>query len=300
MSLYVKRMIRTRSNSIFLKSSELLQWLSNLAAKMLSTNQTIFFIEEIQPNWLETPNQLRRFRRGTILFGSVVGFVFSLIGQLHLLFRGWATFFFTLLAFAPITALVGAIVCKRGLSSKINPVELIRWRPHWSWKGVRRGLSLGVLLGVGILLIGCVLLFVRQIGGESSFESDVLYAAGQIVVTVLFTLIVALLLAVLGGITGSTDRKWFRFGILGGMLIGAAVFVVEFLEFIIVTQLLDNKPGVDLGLFSLKFISQGGGLWPLILFYWADTWRNARYYFRIARRGCGICDCSHAGINFGE
>jgi DNA polymerase III delta prime subunit len=50
---------------------QVMRWLSWLAFKMTQASQTVFLIEQMQPNWLETKTQKSRYRYGSMLVGGL-------------------------------------------------------------------------------------------------------------------------------------------------------------------------------------------------------------------------------------
>lgn len=76
---YVQRMLTSRSASTHYTPEQVLPWLSFLAQKMKQRNQSIFYIESIQPDWLVDERMLRRYNWLAVrLPGVLVGVLVSL------------------------------------------------------------------------------------------------------------------------------------------------------------------------------------------------------------------------------
>ncbi|GHO83567.1 NACHT domain-containing protein [Dictyobacter formicarum] len=87
---YVQRMLTRRGTSTSHPPTQTIQWLAYLARQMKRQNQSVFYIEHIQPDWLEEPRTQRIYERLAIqLIGSCVGVLISLV--VSLLFLGSLT-----------------------------------------------------------------------------------------------------------------------------------------------------------------------------------------------------------------
>ena len=72
---YVERMLRGRGISQHAPGEHVLQWLRLLATRMQQQQQTVFFLEQLQPDWLAD-------RRRRLLFQLVFGLFLGLVGWL--------------------------------------------------------------------------------------------------------------------------------------------------------------------------------------------------------------------------
>ena len=125
---YVQRMVSRKGDVKRYPLHDTITWLSFLARQMRQRDQTIFYLEQLQPDWL--PKRQRAFYRWSV--GLVFGLVFGLVvglggGLIYGLLGGLVGGLFFGLFFRP---------------TKIEPVEALTW----SWKKTRSGL-LGWLLG---------------------------------------------------------------------------------------------------------------------------------------------------------
>lgn len=59
--------------------AQAMRWLTWLASRMSQDSQTIFLIERLQPNWLQTQTETVSYKMGSFLIG---GFLGGLIGLL--------------------------------------------------------------------------------------------------------------------------------------------------------------------------------------------------------------------------
>lgn len=152
--VYVERMARYRGGEQLYDPQDTIRWLGWLARQMAAHNQTMFFLENVQPDWLPRP-QIRPFA-DKLRF--TVGGLFLLIGLLAggvgALLAGWPA----LAAGAAFGALTGALTTFGSLWPLRTPV---RWRRietvetiAWSWPWALLGSALGILGG---LLLGGLL-----------------------------------------------------------------------------------------------------------------------------------------------
>ncbi|MGK7875254.1 MAG: ATP-dependent Clp protease adaptor ClpS [Xenococcaceae cyanobacterium] len=153
---YIQRMFaRRRSNQPY-SPEQSLHWLTELAFRMSEQSQTIFFIEGIQPNWLQInlqdefkfPFQRSRtqktkayklYTRGVqlingLISGGIFALVFALIGNASNGLVGWL-----------VGGLIGAAI------TKIEPIEPVE-RLKWSWGNAKQWLPFGLLFGLSGLL----------------------------------------------------------------------------------------------------------------------------------------------------
>src|SRR5215813_14570823 len=79
---YVQRMVERKRNMQHYSSYQTIMWLGWLARQMRDHNQTAFYLEQLQPDWL-TKRQ-KSFYRLSIgpFFGLVVGLVVGLVAGL--------------------------------------------------------------------------------------------------------------------------------------------------------------------------------------------------------------------------
>lgn len=137
----------------------MMHWLSWLAQLMHQESQTLFFLDRLQPKWLESRLQKQ------IPWG--VGLLFGLIGGTIVGVILWLTvgFFFEpfwgmviSLIFVVIFGLPFGIWANLtvGREKKIRPVETL----NWSWDAVKKALTLGLGLGVMTWMISRMIGFV--------------------------------------------------------------------------------------------------------------------------------------------
>ncbi len=134
---YVQRMVVRKGDAERYPLNQTITWLGWMAQQMREHSQTIFYLEQLQPDWL--PKGQRAFYWWSIalvggLGGALVGGLGgALVGGLLLGLRG---------------GLLGGLgfgLLGR-LNPKIEPVEAVTW----SWEGLGTGLLLG--LGGGLFL----------------------------------------------------------------------------------------------------------------------------------------------------
>jgi serine/threonine protein kinase len=139
---YVERMLSRKGDTKRYPPSSTITRLKWLAQQMREHNQTIFFLERLQLDWL--PPRRRAFYRWSVgllyglVFGVGFGLVYGLSGGLVYGLSGGLVYG---LGSGLLVGLGG------GLSMKTEPVEVVAW----SRKSLRSALLVGLLLG---LLLG--------------------------------------------------------------------------------------------------------------------------------------------------
>ncbi|MBK8905723.1 MAG: NACHT domain-containing protein [Anaerolineaceae bacterium] len=156
--VYVERMVRYRGGESIYEPTQTVPWLSWLAQKMTQFNQTIFFLEYLQPNWLPRDQQ-RQFANGLrtrlvglfLLIGLAVGGVGALLSDWRALAAGAAAGVVTggLLAFFRLL-----LVWARVNWFRIDTVELLNWRWPRALLGGGLGAVGGALVGALVWLVG--------------------------------------------------------------------------------------------------------------------------------------------------
>ncbi|MEA5465697.1 protein kinase domain-containing protein [Leptothoe sp. PORK10 BA2] len=144
---YIQRMLDRRlggdEDSIY-SADQVKGWLTSLAQHLVTTSQTVFLIERLQPDRL-LPNQRRAYVAGLwCCFFAIATLLGSQVLAHDRLLLG---------------VFLGSVICSRIFGvNRITPAETLRW----SWKQARNnllwGLSLGPLLG-WCLKVGFGLIF---------------------------------------------------------------------------------------------------------------------------------------------
>ncbi|WP_347566441.1 NACHT domain-containing protein [Scytonema sp. UIC 10036] len=134
---YIQRMLERRMSRRLYSNEQVIYWLSWLAQRLKTQSQTVFFIERMQPSWLQKP-----WQRGIYMMNVL--FVFILLGlQIAFLLipsnRVVLAVIFTTVFFGLIFGF-----------NRINPVETLKW----SWKNASNSLILGM---VWVFLFGLLL-----------------------------------------------------------------------------------------------------------------------------------------------
>jgi hypothetical protein len=137
---YVKHMLARRGQLRWWKQKQFLHWLICLAKQLHRRQQTVYSVEDLQPDWL--PGNHQRLYRWSLslLFGLVGGLLFGLAGGL---------------LFGPIFGL------SVGLQKKIQPAEMVTW----SWKPERSEL-VAMLVATLLSMLAGWLLFIVLLGWE--------------------------------------------------------------------------------------------------------------------------------------
>lgn len=133
-NLYIEAMFKRRATTLLYTPEKTRHWLSWLARVMAKYDQSVFYIERMQPAWFS--NSQARFYYLTGL-GLVVGLI-SLC----------AFGFFS--AFAPVYIWVVIVVFLRW--EEIHPVKIPYWSSDLGRRGLYAGLIPGIFLGLSIAL----------------------------------------------------------------------------------------------------------------------------------------------------
>ncbi len=156
--VYVERMARYRGGESLYEPEQTVQWLGWLAQKMSQFNQTIFFLENLQPNWLPREQQ-RQFASAMrtrlagvfVLVGLLAGLVGLFVSDWRALLAGLGAGLVAggLLAFFRLL-----LVWARVSWFRIETVETLNWRWLRALLGGGLGLVGGGLLGGLLWLAG--------------------------------------------------------------------------------------------------------------------------------------------------
>lgn len=194
---YIERMLLRREKVHDYTDQQAKYWLAWMAQQMVETSQTVFFMENMQPSWLQTRAQRLRYRlESSLIVGLIVGLIIGLGNRLIIRLNNWLSYELVIrqhglndkriydvieglndgLSSRLISGLndgliIGLIVGLIALTSgKITRVETLKW----SWKaaknfcrdGLIAGLIAGLIVGLGNGLI--VGLIVGLIAGLNS------------------------------------------------------------------------------------------------------------------------------------
>ncbi|MEO0352246.1 MAG: protein kinase [Cyanobacteria bacterium P01_A01_bin.15] len=125
---YIQRMLERRPNARY-SSVQIQSWLTALAQRLVTTSQTVFLIERIQPDWLGDGHR-RLYVLG--LWCSFFAIAAPLGAQVLASDR------------LMLGVLIGSVICSRIFGvSRITPAETLRW----SWRQAHNNLLLGLTLG---------------------------------------------------------------------------------------------------------------------------------------------------------
>jgi transcriptional regulator with XRE-family HTH domain len=148
---YVDAMLSRASPRSPLPPERTVGWLAWLARTMRSHDQSVFYLDWIQPSWLPRDAHPWLVTRGvTVLVGMASGLLVGLNWGLD-----WGVTLGPIM-FALIGLTMGCIVAlAHGLvahESRIVPAEQLRW----SWTALRRGLPRWLVIGLAVGLVGGV------------------------------------------------------------------------------------------------------------------------------------------------
>ncbi len=237
---YVQRMLERRSIAKPYTSEQTIHWLAYLARQMKRHGQTVFYIERMQPDWLEDQWSRKGYPH------LVYGLIFALIGALCLGPAGGRLFSLSsdvggLLVGSLVLGLISASFfgLVNGLIAETPPVKKPNGRNRWSWRrmGERIGRALinGCLVG---LLIGLPigLLALQQEKGQNTF-------AFAVAIAVIYAFLGGLVSLLIDGIVGiqTTEIRptetyvwsWTRMGHQFLKLVGLGLLASFFLWLLI-------------------------------------------------------------------
>jgi hypothetical protein len=145
---YIERMFRRPTRlKVEQRYSEAqsIRWLTLLAQRMVQESQTVFFIEGMQPTWLQTKGKRILYRLGSFLIGGLsVGLSIGLsVGLIFGLRDGLIRGLISGLSIGLSVGLINGIISAWG-KAEIKTVETLKW----SWKEVKNSLISAVIFGV--------------------------------------------------------------------------------------------------------------------------------------------------------
>lgn len=149
--VYVERMARYRDGDKLYVPADTVKWLSWLARQMHRNNQTLFFLEGVQPSWLQRAQIRPYLHRLRLLVGGGIGVVGLATGLSGLLISGWDALvlggLFAVFA-AGLTAVFDILPpAKRIQWRKIETIETLVWSWPWAWLGGASGVLGGLAAG---------------------------------------------------------------------------------------------------------------------------------------------------------
>lgn len=154
---YIKQRLKTGTGLGDYTPRETRYYLSFLASKMVERQQTIFYIESMQPYWLETPSQQRLHRiLVKVAMGATYGLIFGLMyGVLTAITYSLATNLTDGLLYGLVVTLIILIVLgiAAGLPVKMTEIEVgdtinFRWSKGDIVWGIINALIIGAVIAV--------------------------------------------------------------------------------------------------------------------------------------------------------
>ncbi|MCK5920678.1 MAG: hypothetical protein KAG66_07035, partial [Methylococcales bacterium] len=149
--VYVERMTRYRSGENEFAPPDTKRWLSWLAKMLSNQSRTLFFLENIQPNWLTRNHQRQLADRIKSIVIAVYLLAGLLAGAAGFPSYGWRSLLVGgvlggLAGFVP--TLTNRILLRKRINwYQIETVETLDWSWSWAWFGLGIGGFVGLLLG---------------------------------------------------------------------------------------------------------------------------------------------------------
>lgn len=271
---YVERMLQRRSKEQPYTETQSLHWLSWLAQQMTEQKQSMFFIEDLQPQWLPENENQSAYRLAVLICGFIWGMTVGLgralwMGPVSGLFKGFQSVSFFIVAGAGLEnffhslrkKLIDWLFLGRG---KVKLAELL----IWSWEKAFIGLKWGLLIGV---CVGATTTLILEL-----FDNDPTYRILTLIFYVTYWGISGTIIGMIIG--GITTRKMssktspnqgvhqsFK-NALGGALIGGVIQRLLFVElflmliaFLTKTQFMGRLDYIPAFGLAFGFLFLGGG-----------------------------------------
>lgn len=154
---YVERMLQRRGSHNRYTPQQTKQWLMWLARQLTQHNQTEFYLERMQMDWLSKRWSLWLYR--SLAFGLICGLIGLLLGLLI----GWSAIFRSGIQVYGLIGLLTGVL----LSGEMAQMQLVIPIP-WSWRNLIALKHLRNALGIGFI-IGLIIVFAH----DSSLVKDI-------------------------------------------------------------------------------------------------------------------------------
>lgn len=154
---YVERMIERRRNRISFPLQRIISWLSWLARQMKEQSQSIFYLEQMQPSWLDQSQGSRAYNHLAIRLPYIlIGALLSLLVNLLFLnvnaqtYQNIASLLYAVIHTGIISALLGGLLGGLLSEKEIIPFLTKRRAGNLWWSAFMRSVRNGVLVGLGV------------------------------------------------------------------------------------------------------------------------------------------------------
>jgi len=226
---YMERMLRRHATAQTYEPRQLHQWLKTLALSMAQSSQTVFLIEQLQPDWLGQRRHYWLYKVSLVVLGS------SLFGLLGLGCQGYLG--------GSVGLLTSGLILGRSTPT-IETVETMKWSTPSALKhllpsfkaSLPLGLTVGVLLGAMGMLSGGILSGI-SLGSTYGICGSLVFAIiaglkGPAIATktkpnqgIFESFHIALMISGIGGVLGSIlglsfSASWATLGLIYGMTTG--------------------------------------------------------------------------------
>ncbi len=302
---YVERMLRHRGAEIRYTQEQTTHWLTWLARQLKQQNQTVFYLEQLQPSWLSGKRGRRVYdwlavRLPGVLMGllfilAVYVFILSIQGgsgyfsSLNYIFRGIfeGIFGLPIFPFFILFGLLGGLLSEGGAThqpavsgrkagSALWP-RLLRWFLIGSLIGFGSGLSGGLGFGLSFGVCSILLQFLLEKNNTTEGRSRTptparekawlrLFRRRAVRIGLLVGLLVGLSVGLSVELSMGQDVE-SGFGLLVELSIGLSLFPGTGLSF-------GLGAGLSAGVLSLMLYGRSGSVQPTDLLVW--SWRSLR------------------------
>jgi hypothetical protein len=255
---YTDEMFRRRAGTGSYPRHKAIHWLQCLARSMQQHNQSVFYVEWMQPSWLTS-----KWRQRTVVYGP--SFALSLVAVALVwwpttMSGSWVSPAEKAAYFVGQFTIIGLPLWLAAYGREIRPMEKLRW----SWTTLRRSIRKRLITGVVLFVLLTILLFlVSMITGDYMSSSESLIQSIQAAGIVAGAITIGAWL--LGGVTSqlSPTRTTINHGIqrsarnavMLGLIVflGVAIPVVSLVETYVPAWL-----GLGLGVATILGLQVGG------------------------------------------
>ena len=197
--VYINRMLTRRGTTQQYSQEQTKRWLIWIAQRMAQASQTVFFIERLQPSWLQTWAQKIRYRlESALIVGLISGLISGLLeGLIYGLFEGLIEGVIFGLSVGLFIGLIAGVVS--GSLGDIKVVETLKW----SWQEVKKGfyfrLTVGLIAGLIVGLIAGLYFWL--------IEGVIAELSSWLIIGLIAGLIFGLIFGLTGGLRGREIQK---------------------------------------------------------------------------------------------
>jgi len=145
---YVERMLRHRGTEMRYTQEQTTHWLTFLAQQMKQHNQTVFYIEHLQPNWLSGDRMRQAYDRWALRFPAILMGMLVSLAIVSILFSPTLPYFSLPFSLTVLGGFIGWMLSAG--STTQQPHESSGWVKRSAWSPFLERLKVGVFIGLSI------------------------------------------------------------------------------------------------------------------------------------------------------